>query len=195
MKVLHELELLNTLPEACFDEVVQLASRICETPISLVTLIDETRQWFKAKTGVSHESTPREDAFCAYGILSDEPLVVEDATRDVRFSENPLVLNEPHIRFYAGSPIKSADGYPLGTLCVIDSSPRKLTGAQLNALVSLSRLVSKLIELHRANALVREARARADKSNDNFRQLIQVIAHDLRNPRMAPQGKRVPESA
>lgn len=139
--------LLDTAPEAAFDALVAQAARICGTPISLVSLIDADRQWFKAKVGLEASQTPREQAFCAHAIADpDGMLVVTDTHTDARFSGNPLVLGEPRVRFYAGIALRGAGGDALGTLCVIDHEPRKLNAVQLIQLEALAEQVSALIQ-------------------------------------------------
>ena len=151
IQALRDYQILDTPAEKEFDELVQLAAQICEVPISLVSLIDTDRQWFKAKIGLDAEETHRDLAFCAHAIHSDDMLVVEDATQDERFSGNPLVKTDPKIRFYAGKPLVDQRGYRLGTLCAIDIRPRKLTPEQRFALETLSRQVNKLLELRLEN--------------------------------------------
>ncbi len=160
LKDLYYYELLDTAAESDFDELVELASQICKCPISLITLVDKDRQWFKSKTGLEETSTSRDIAFCAHAILQDEIFVVEDASKDDRFSDNPLVTGEHHIRFYAGAPIVSPTGYKLGTLCLIDRQPKKLLPEEERALILLSNQVSKLLEIKRANI---ELRKRAEE--------------------------------
>jgi PAS domain S-box-containing protein len=135
------LNILDTEPESAFDEAVNLAAVICGTPISLITLLDGKRQWFKAKVGLAVSETPQEQAFCAHAIRGRELFVVNDALSDSRFQNNPLVTGDPHIRFYAGMPLQTPEGHALGTLCVIDTVPRELTGQQKTALAMLSRQV------------------------------------------------------
>ncbi len=147
LESLKALEILDTLPEKDFDDITLIASQICSTPVSLISLVDEDRQWFKSAVGVAAQQTPREWAFCAYAILQDQPFVVKDALSDDRFADNPLVAAAPHVRFYAGVPLKSPEGMPIGTLCVIDSKSRDLTDAQMNALSALSNQVGRLLEL------------------------------------------------
>ena len=143
-------DVLDTLPEAAFDDIVFLASVICETPIALISLVDESRQWFKARVGFELEETSREAAFCAHAILQpEEILVVPDALEDPRFATNPLVTATPGIRFYAGVPLNNPQGLPLGTLCTMDSVPRQLTADQARALAALSREVMVHLELRR----------------------------------------------
>ncbi|HVE55260.1 MAG TPA: response regulator [Pyrinomonadaceae bacterium] len=146
LAALKKIQILDTLPEQEFDDITLLASQICETPIAAVSLIDEDRQWFKSRIGLEAVETPRNCAFCDYAIKGDELFVVSDAAEDLRFSANPLVTSDPHIRFYAGAPLTTSDGYKLGTLCVIDQKPRALSESQERALNALARSVMSLIE-------------------------------------------------
>ena len=161
LAALHELGMLDTLPEPAYDDVVLLAAQICGTPISLVSLVDHDRQWFKARVGLEVDQTHRHLAFCAHAIVADEPVfIVEDAAKDARFRDNPLVTGAPHIRFYAGAPVLTALGQALGTVCVIDSEPRTLDASQVCALQALARQVGALFEL-RLSTLASERQARA----------------------------------
>ena len=148
LAALLELRVLDTLPEQAFDDIVALAAHICGTPIGLVSLVDAQRQWFKAKVGLAADETHRDLAFCAHAIVAAEPVfIVEDAQQDPRFADNALVTGDPHIRFYAGAPIVLPGGHAMGTVCVIDTVPRRLDAAQLGALQALARQVSVLFEL------------------------------------------------
>jgi diguanylate cyclase (GGDEF)-like protein len=150
VSVLHRYDILDTLAEQAYDDIVFLASQICDVPIALISLIDSDRQWFKARYGIDATETPRDQSFCAHAILDPEqPLVVNDALEDMRFCDNPLVLESPKIRFYAGAPLISPTGEALGTVCVIDSKPRELSEQQVKALQALSRQVSALLEMRR----------------------------------------------
>ena len=152
LHALAEYHILHTRPEQAFDDLATLAAQICGCPVALVTLIDTETQWFKAKVGWDYEQTPREHSFCAHAIADPTNLmVISDATADARFAGNPYVTGDPGIRFYAGAPLLTPECHALGSLCVIDRQPRKLTDAQLGALRILGRQVSYLLELRRVS--------------------------------------------
>jgi PAS domain-containing protein len=158
LAALRALDVLDTPAEAEFDALVQAASTVCGTPISLVSLVDEGRQWFKANHGLAEATeTPRNMAFCAHAILDDDLFVVHDATADERFADNPLVTGAPDIRFYAGAPVRLSDGHRVGTLCVIDRHPRQLDATQREVLISLSKAVARALEGRRAALQLRVA--------------------------------------
>jgi GAF domain-containing protein len=153
LATLRDYGVLDSVAEPVFDDIAFLASYICGTPIAMVSLVDEGRQWFKARVGIDVQETSRDVAFCAHAILEpDEILVVPDALEDPRFAANPLVRESPKIRFYAGAPLNSPDGMPLGTICVMDHVPRVLSAEQGRALGALSREVVVHLELRRAVA-------------------------------------------
>ncbi|WP_234733686.1 GAF domain-containing protein [Tellurirhabdus bombi] len=160
LKALASYNLLDTLPEADYDAITLLASEICRTPISAISLIDKDRQWFKSKQRLKASETPREQSFCAHAILEpDEIFIVPDARLDDRFSDNPLTTGYPNVVFYAGVPLMDAEGYSLGALCVIDSRPRTLTQNQLLALKALAQLVNTHFELRRTKDELERTRA------------------------------------
>ncbi|WP_201323190.1 GAF domain-containing protein [Pseudanabaena sp. lw0831] len=148
---LERYNVLDTLPEQEYDDLTQLAASICGTPIALISLIDRDRQWFKSRVGIDASETPRDISFCGHAVANDALLNVPDAIQDPRFADNPLVVNEPNIRFYAGVPLKTSDNFNLGTLCVIDRQPRDLTPQQIQQLEALGRLVISQLELRRNN--------------------------------------------
>ena len=165
LAALHGLGILDTPPEAAFDDLVRLAANICGTPVALVSMVDEQRQWFKSKHGLKLCETPRDQAFCAHALLNPkELLVVEDATNDLRFTDNPLVTGDPKIRFYAGAPLLTNEGHPLGTLCVIDLVPRVLTREQIDSLRTLGAQVAAQIELSRREKALQSALSRQDRT-------------------------------
>ena len=159
LRALERFEVLDTKPEPKFDRIVDMASRLLDAPISLISLVDDKRQWFKARVGLDIPETPRSVAFCAHAIESHGVMVVEDATQDPRFAKNPLVTGNPEIKFYAGAPLTTDDGYRLGTLCVIDRVPRTLTADQQSVLRDLAAVVVDELELRRANAELRRLAA------------------------------------
>lgn len=158
LDVLASYDIMDTAAEKVFDDLTRLATTICGTPISLVSLVDENRQWFKSRVGLDAEQTPRDQAFCAHAIQDDVPFIIEDATKDARFVDNPLVTDDPNIRFYAGMPLIVEDGSALGTLCVIDRKPRSLTDEQIRSLEVLRDAVVSNLELRKAMHEIRSMR-------------------------------------
>lgn len=162
LRLLHAMALLDTEPEPVFDRITRLLARSLSMPIALFSLIDEHRQWFKSRVGVEATEMDREVAFCAHAINESGPLIVPDAEQDPRFANNPLVQNDPHIRFYAGVPIRTSGGLALGTLCAADSKPRTLSADELAVLQDLASMVTREIHLRETLRLTRSELDRAD---------------------------------
>jgi signal transduction histidine kinase len=187
---LYAYQILDTETEQEFNDLVELASGIAGTPVSLITLVDASRQWFKARKGFDTKETPREISFCGHAIESEEEnFIIEDSLEDPRFINNPLVVKDPGIRFYAGFPLVTVEGSKIGTLCVIDYEPRNLSPQQVDDLNRLSRQVMKLMELRILNKKNEELRKKQEaQSNqlqkilDNQRRIITILGHDTRTP-------------
>lgn len=170
---LQKYAILDTEPEQAFDDLTLLASFICKTPIALISLVDGDRQWFKSKIGMKPSETPRDIAFCSVAIQQPDVMVVPDTLKDERFRDNPFVTSEPNIRFYAGVPLINEEGFALGTLCVIDKSPREITNEQTEALRALSRLVLAQMEFRRNLRLLKEVLT--ERSNDEHEREREIL--------------------
>lgn len=182
LSALKGLEILDTPEEEMFDEITKLASMICNVPISLVSLIDETRQWFKSHHGLDTRETPRSLAFCSHAILGDELFVVPNAKLDPRFKNNPLVNEAPNVIFYAGIPLALDDHIKLGTLCVIDNKPRELNENQIQMLRLLGKQTIRLLQMRKATERLEIEKLSAERATATKRDFIAAISHDIRNP-------------
>lgn len=198
---LDKYAILDTDPERPFDDLTLLASFVCNTPIALISLVDEDRQWFKSRVGINASETSRDIAFCSTAILQSEVFIVPDALKDDRFRDNPLVLSDPHVRFYAGAPLINEDGYALGTLCVVDRAPRELAPDQKEALKALSRLVLAQLEFRRNLILLKEALTdRSKEEHERQKELVQVQetlmrVMGLRQLPMSTRSRRFPSAS
>lgn len=196
LKDLYEYDVLDTEAEKSFDDLTLLASDICETPISLISLVDPDRQWFKSKQGIDVAETARDISFCSHAILENQVFEVQNALTDTRFHDNPLVTNDPNIRFYAGAPLITPRGNAIGTLCVISDKPKKLSSKQINALTVLSKEVIAQLELRLNNkklvmALEKQKahnkeleklKEEADTANNTKSKFLANMTHELRTP-------------
>jgi GAF domain-containing protein len=192
LHVLWQYDVLDTMPEEVFDDLTELAARICEAPIALITLVDEDRQWFKSKVGVTLTETSRDISFCAHAIAQSDLFIVPDATQDERFASNPLVTSDPQIRFYAGAPLISPDGHALGTLCVIDKVPRQLRPDQQQALRVLARHVMTQLELRRRSRELDHARQQRDQTQSELakaRAELAKVRRELKQHKTKPSGR------
>ncbi|NND87967.1 MAG: GAF domain-containing protein, partial [Flavobacteriaceae bacterium] len=174
--------LLDTLPEEEYDEITRLIASVCDTPISLVTLLDSNRNFLKSHHGVAMNESPRSISFCGHAILDHVDIfIIEDARKDDRFKDNPLV-NDSEVVFYAGSPLYDADGFPLGTLCVFDTKPRILTEPQKMFIIAMAKQVVKLFELHKNKHQLETTKALLEQRNQELKEFASVVSHDLKSP-------------
>jgi len=191
LKVLWQYDVLDTVPEEVFDDLTELAGHICKTPIALISLVDEDRQWFKSKIGVTISETSRDISFCAHAIMREGLFIIPDATKDARFKNNPLVTGRQRIRFYAGAPLISPDGYALGSLCVMDNRPRTLDTDQQEALRVLAHHVVSQLELRRHARELADARKSSHQLRAELARANAEIARLRRQlERRAPRAAR-----
>ena len=181
LAALRDYDILDTPPEPEFDDIVASAAHLCAAPIALITLVDDQRQWFKAETGLGIRETPLEMSVCKHAILQPGLFVIPDATQDPCFADNPLVVGEPHLRFYAGARLETPLGLPLGTVCVLGYEPRDLYDQQGSILKSLARQVMTLLELRRALHQRDEAIAAHERLERRQGLLIRELHHRVRN--------------
>lgn len=175
LQALRSYGILDTAVEPAFEDITRIASYVCQTPISVISLVDQDRQWFKSAVGLGARETPVEQSICAHALLEQNYLEVPDTTLDPRFRNNPLVAGDPHLRFYAGAVLRTPDGLPLGTICVLDHKPRELSAEQRAVLAALARQVMSQIEFRRALLL-------SDRLQSNVSRLMAVAGHDLKQP-------------
>jgi len=200
LKVLWQYEVLDTVPEELFDDLTELAGRICEAPIALISLVDEKRQWFKSRVGTTLHQTARDISFCSHAIAQSDLFIVPDALRDERFAHSPLVTTDPKIRFYAGAPLITPDGHAMGTLCVIDKVPRKLRLEQKQALRILARHVVSQLELRRRSRELGVARQEGAEYKAELEKLRAELAKARRElarckATKRPAARRTPKSS
>jgi len=175
--------ILDTLPESDYDNLTAIAAEICDTPISLVSILDDKRQWFKSHHGIEVKETPKKYAFCAHAILDpNDIMVVPDARNDKRFQDNPLVTGDPYVIFYAGVPLQGENGLPLGTLCVIDNKPKQLNEQQITALKALSRQTMNLLELRKKSLELEATLKKLEDRNQDLEKFAFIAAHDIKSP-------------
>lgn len=189
LRALHAYDILDTEREASFDDITRLASLACGTPISAINLIDAGRQWFKSEIGLGVRETPIETSICALAILESDVVVVNDLQADRRFADNPLVTEDPGLRFYAGAILETTDGFAIGTVCVLDYVIRELTEEQKETLRGLARQVMIQLEFRRALRQSRETNDALEKAtlaleyaNRSKDELLGMISHELRSP-------------
>ena len=168
LNALDDYAVLDTAAEPTFDALTRLAAEILEVPIALISLVDVDRQWFKSRYGLAATQTPRAVSFCGHVVASETAMVVPDAFLDDRFSDNPLVTGEPRVRFYAGSPLRTPDGYVIGTLCAIDHQARQVSERQLSMLNLLAQQVVELLELRRRSRMLRQFKVTLDGTQDGI---------------------------
>ena len=183
LSALYEYDLLDTMSEKDYDDITQIAAEICNMPISLISLIDTNRQWFKSKFGFEPIESHRDVAFCAHAILQkDDIFIIGDTSIDDRFFDNPLVTGNPNIGFYAGVPLVNESGNSLGTLCVIDNKPNKLSNEQIATLKALARQIVSYFEIRKKTNQLARQKSEMEQLNNDLSKFAYVVAHDIKSP-------------
>lgn len=182
LAALYELDILDSAPEKDFDDIVALASSVCDVPVALITLIDTDRQWFKARVGTDLTEMPRDLSFCSHTILGKDLMVVPDVAQDARFTDHPAVNGGRGVQFYAGAPLITSDGFALGALCVMDSRPRQLDAEQMQAMRALARQVTSQLELRRYAVALANTTARLQELERRKDDLADLVSGQLRAP-------------
>ncbi|MFT3700005.1 MAG: GAF domain-containing sensor histidine kinase [Kofleriaceae bacterium] len=193
IKALYSCDILDSEPDPELDALVAHAARLVDTPMALISLVAETRQWFAARIGIAGSETPRSVSFCTHTVAQRTPLIIRDARNDVRFADNPYVTGEPNVVFYGGWPLITSDGHALGSLCVIDTQPRDLTDSQKRSMALLARQVVVSLELRRANAAsplndLLGKQAKLESQIVGRDRMARLVVHDLKNPLMTIGG-------
>ena len=189
LKELESFSILRTIPESDYNDLASLAAQICNTPVSMVSLLEDNCQWFKATHGTDLKETPRSISFCGHAINdSSDVFIVEDATKDERFYDNPLVTGPPFIKFYAGVKLVSDNGYPLGTLCVNDTKPSKLNADQIKGLKALSKQTMNILNLRKSKIDLEKALSEVNEKNQELERFASIAAHDIKSPLGSIQG-------
>lgn len=180
---LKSYNILDTLPDEDYDGLTKIAAQICNVPVALISLVDDERQWFKSTYGLDAAETPRNISFCGHAINDiNNTLIVEDAREDERFFDNPIVTGDPNVIFYAGVPLKSDNGLPLGTLCVIDSKPGALSDSQNESLTALAKQVINLLTLRKKNIKLNNLVDKLEEKNLDLEQFAYAASHDIKSP-------------
>ncbi|GAA4281016.1 sensor histidine kinase [Gaetbulibacter aestuarii] len=189
LKELESFSILRTIPELDYDDLTAIAAQICDTPISLVSLLEADCQWFKSHHGLDLQETPRNISFCGHAINQPSDIfIVEDATKDERFFDNPLVTGPPYIQFYAGVSLMSDNGLPLGTLCVVGNEPKTLTNKQIQSLKALSRQTMNVLNLRKSKLELEKALKELLAKNQELDRFASIAAHDIKSPLAGIQG-------